>query len=182
MKTQKILTDIKLVSLLKYMGYPVTVKSDNLGSQYLVTDPGDLQEAIDAYESGTQVADSKKLLETYASLSGQSAVGPAQAQEFIAPLNATQIFSTRNIAVMGLLQMYGFILHIDYNAKDGKIECRVHDDGTAKTIMAMYKRAELTVNAYAFDKAMFAVRTMLKNAKKPQPFLPASLSNQSEAQ
>ena len=85
---------------------------------------------------------------------------------------------------MGLLQMYGFTLHIGYDATDGKMQCSVHDDGTAKDIMALYKRGELNVNALMFDRAMFKVRAMLKSTPRPgQNYaLPTSLSSRNEGE
>jgi hypothetical protein len=168
MNTQKIVSDLKLAALLKYMGYPCTVKVDNLGTQWLFQDPGDLQEAIDAYASGAQVADSQKLLQAYESLSGQYGSGQSapQAEEF-APVNGTQVTRSRNFAVMSVWHMFGLDLHLVPNS-DGKVEGVVQDGGTAKNLLMRFKNGQLNGNLADFDKSLYAVRALVKSAQRPQ--------------
>lgn len=176
---QQILTDLKLASLLKYMGYPVTAKSDPLGTQYLVTDPCDLQEAIDAYESGTQVADAKKLLETYEETrktqNGQfRPVAPRVAQatlgdcvellpgKITAQKNSTWVTEDFNTA--NLLMYRGNSL-LETHLKAGRTEFTFARDEGLNEVISLFNQKKLRVDPHQWALAGFKTRDAMRNLK-----------------
>ena len=64
MKKQFLTTDINVAALLAFLGYSYKLLSDPLGVTFTFKDPGDVEQAVQEYEKGVQVADAKKLLET----------------------------------------------------------------------------------------------------------------------
>ncbi len=65
MNRQKIVTDVRLAALLSHMRYQFRAVKDPIGTQFLFSDPGDIDEAIQDYENGAQVASAKDLLLMY---------------------------------------------------------------------------------------------------------------------
>jgi hypothetical protein len=65
--TQYIVSDkqLGLAATLAYMGYPFRVVYDPTGMQFLFNSMGDIEDAVQAYESGEQAASAKDLLAMY---------------------------------------------------------------------------------------------------------------------
>jgi hypothetical protein len=63
MNKQFITRNVNLAVLLAFMGYRFKLLSDPLGVQFAFEDPGDIDQAVNDYEEGVQVADAKGLLE-----------------------------------------------------------------------------------------------------------------------
>jgi hypothetical protein len=66
LNVQHIENEAHRAALLVYLGYSLNrAVSDELGTQYLFSDPGDIKDAIKSFEDGVQVADAKTLLIAY---------------------------------------------------------------------------------------------------------------------
>jgi len=165
---QQILTDTKLASLFRYMGYTVTVKIDPLGPQYLVADPGDLQDAIKSYKDGAQVADSKKLLESYDSLRGQAGAPVGEKIE-LRPAKIETVpgreWSTRDFQTAQVLHFAGYEL-LKTRIESGKVVFIFSYDESLKTIIKQFNAGSLVVEPRSYAASGYIVRDALRDAKQ----------------
>jgi hypothetical protein len=181
MKKQLIVksSNLQLVAMLSCAGYPYRFVAAE--GNYLFEDSGDIDLMVEDFEKGAQgITDCRALLMTYEKLLAQTggSAAPGPLDDFT-PRPGTQSVSSRNVSVMAIWRMHGYALQITCASADGKFECVITDDGTAKRLMAKFRNGELRCDPLDYDKALFQVRSMLKAARRPQeqPFVPVSLSN-----
>jgi hypothetical protein len=171
---QQVVTDVRLAAVLSYMGYAVTAKSDPLGTQYLVVDPGDLQDAIYSYEAGIQIADAKSLLEKYEQLRQAQSNAPAATMQrgLATELLPTKIetesgreWTTKDFGTANFLAYRGNELIRAY-VEEGRTKFVFsYDDGLTEAV-SLFNKKQWRVSPHDWTLAGFAIRNAMREAKQ----------------
>jgi hypothetical protein len=178
--SQHIENDVRRAALLLFMGYKLNrVVTDAQGTQYLFDDPSDILEACAAYDAGEQVASAKGLLERYDDLLGKpkpEPEGSPAADDSGSFISEYGTYDTNFAAVLHYLQ-FPFLGATCESS--GKCCFVFKDNGTAKSILAKYKKDDLLVDAYGLQQSGYFVRNALRDVKQGRTYVPISsgLSN-----
>lgn len=162
---------IRLAALLYFMGY--AFKFDSAARSFLFSDPGDLSEAVQAYEDNVQVASAKTLLEVYDEFLTQLQAKPSPSApmgdgvELLPMTILTQEgreWTTRDPNTATLLLVRGNELIHSY-AENGKtIFVFSFDDGLTE-LVSLYNRKKLRVEPHQWAIAAYKVRDIMRDVK-----------------
>jgi hypothetical protein len=185
---QHIENDIRRASLLLYLGYKMNrAVTDTQGIQWFFENPGDIEEAIKSYDEGAQVADARKLIESYDDLLKQAGSAPVMSEGKVElmptshPDEAGRVWRTRDTLTATLLQYSGYkLLSAELNG-NGKIDFSFAWDEALTDIVSKFNRDQLLVSPKNWSLSSFSIREEMRNAKQRHQSLPVSLSSNDEA-
>jgi hypothetical protein len=180
--TQFITTDLKLATVLAFVGYKLTrTVVDPQGKQYLFSDPGDIKDLVADYENNIQgVSDAKGLLEIFEeqSLLGKSNAPSAQKSPVVTrslgegiELLPTTIetqegreWTTRDPNTATLLAYRGNELLHTY-VQDGRTKFTFsYDDGLTETV-SLFNQKKLRCDPQTWILAAYKIRGAMRTAK-----------------
>jgi len=174
---QTIVTDVRLAAVLSYMRYQFRVAKDPTGMQFLFSDPGDIGEAIEAYERGDQAASAKDLLLMYDTFL-EEVQAKSNTEEGVIVRATPRIPDGREWDITNVYRA-GFALYAGYELlrtelRGDKAAFFFGRDGNLGELMDKFRRGQLLVEPQAFIDAIFKLRDAVSEekgyaAEHPQP-------------
>lgn len=160
---------VRLAALLSFMGY--TFRFDSAAQSFLFRDPGDIDEGIQSYENGLQVATAKMLLEVHdeflTQLSKKSPVPMGDGIELLPTKIETQQgreWTTKDFNTANLLFYRGNEL-LNARVENGRTAFTFAYDGGLTDVVALFNQNKLRVSPAAWSEAGFKVRNAMRAAK-----------------
>ena len=169
---------MRLAALLSHMGYRFRVVRDPLGTQFLFADPGDIGDAIEAYERGDQVASAKDLLLMYdtflVEMKGTTQKASAvtvpmgEGTELVPTTIETKVgreWTTGDFNTANLLCYRGNELLRTYLEEGRTKFVFSYDDGLTEAV-SLFNKKKLRVDPHEWALAGFKVRDAVREVRQ----------------
>jgi hypothetical protein len=169
LNVQHIENEAHRAALLVYLGYSLNrVIADELGTQYLFSDPGDIGEAIKSYEDGVQVADAKSLLTAYDKvltkpLARESSEPKVAATAYQVSAETAEEWSSTDFGLCCTLLVLGFHYH-GARVVNSRARFIFSKDKEIFKVLNDYRNGQVLCDPQALTSAAFKLRGDMKDA------------------